>query len=47
MILGDNSAEHGFVLRNLVLIELSEYFGERWGGGLKSSEKSFRGDQKF
>ena len=47
MILGDNPAGHGFVLRDLVLIELSGHIppppsslGE---GGLKISERSFLG----
>ena len=43
MTLGDNPAGHGFVLRKLVLIELSGYFGARGEGGLKSSEKSLGG----
>ena len=52
MIPGDNPAGHGFVLRDLVLTELSGHVpppvcGE--GGGLKISEKIFAGGggQKF
>ena len=48
MILGDNPAGHGFVLRDLVLIELSGHappssLGERGRGGLKISEKILLG----
>ena len=48
MILGDNPAGHGFVLRDLVLIELSGYAPSppAWGvggGGLKISENSLLG----
>ena len=44
MILGDNPTGHGFVVRDLVLIELSGHappssLGERGKGGLKISEK--------
>ena len=53
MIPGDNPAGHGFVLRDLVLTELSGHVpppvcGEG-GGGLKISEKIFAGGggQKF
>ena len=44
MILGDNFAGHGFVLRDLVLIELSGHAtpSPAWErGGLKISEKSW------
>ena len=43
MILGDNPAGHGFVLRNLVLIEVSGHAPpplHLGGGGIKISEKS-------
>ena len=48
MILGDNPTGHGFVVRDLVLIELSGYappssLGERGRGGLKISEKILLG----
>ena len=44
MILGDNPAGHGFVLRDLVLIELSGHAPPpAWGRGLKISEKSLLG----
>ena len=48
MILGDNPTGHGFVVRDLVLIELSGHappssLGERGKGGLKISEKILLG----
>ena len=46
MILGDDPAGHGFVLRDLNFIELSGH--APWKGGLKISEKYLLGgDQKF
>ena len=51
IILGDNPAGHGFVLRDLVLIELSGHappssLGERGKeGGLKISEKILLGGE--
>ena len=53
MMLGGNPTGHGFVLRDLVLIELSECTpiqlgGEGEGGGLKFQKKSCLGQgQKF
>ena len=51
MILGDNPAGHGFVLRELVLIELSGHsppssLGEE-ARGLKISEKSLLGGSEI
>ena len=44
MILGDNPARHGFVLRDVVLNELSGHAPPpAWGRGLKISEKSLLG----
>ena len=48
MILGDNPTGHGFVVRDLVLIELSGHapsssLGVRGRGGLKISEKILLG----
>ena len=48
MILGDNPTGHGFVVRDLVLIELSGHasppaWGRGEGGGLKISEKILLG----
>ena len=48
MILGDNPTGHGFVVRDLVLIELSGHaspssLGERGRGRLKISEKILLG----
>ena len=49
MILGDNPTGHGFVVRHLVLIELSGHatplsnLGEKGKGGLKNSEKILLG----
>ena len=43
MIPGDNPAGHGFVLRDLVLIETSGHGLQLGGGGLKISEKSLLG----
>ena len=49
MILGDNPTGHGFVVRDLVLIELSGHASPpAWGrgeggGGLKISEKILLG----
>ena len=49
MILGDNPTGHGFVVRDLVIIELSGHappssLEERWkGGALKISEKILLG----
>ena len=48
MILGDNPTGHGFVLRNLVLIELSGYappfsLRERGKGGGKNFRKNLAG----
>ena len=48
MLLGDNPTGHSFVLRDLVLIELSGHalpssLGERGKGGVKISEKILLG----
>ena len=49
MILGDNPTGHGFVVRDLVLIELSGHappssLGER-GRGVKNFRKNLAGDR--
>ena len=53
MILGDNPTGHGFVLRDLILIELSgmhsplQLGGEgKGGGGIKISEKFLLGGSR-
>ena len=46
MIVGDNTAGHGFVLRDLVLIELSGHATPPppvWGRGVKNFGKVFAG----
>ena len=48
MILGDNPTGHGFVVRDLVLIELSGHaspssLGERGKGGIKNFRKNLVG----
>ena len=54
MILGDNPTGHGFVLRDLVFIELSGHapplqLGEEGEGGVKKFQKKscWGGGQKF
>ena len=49
MILGDNPTGHGFVVRDLVFIELSGHappssLGERGKGGVKNFRKILAGD---
>ena len=48
MILGDNPTGHGFVVRDLVLIELSGHasppaWGRGEGGGIKNFRKNLAG----
>ena len=52
MLLGDNPTGHSFVLRDLVLIELSGHalpssLGERGKGGVKISEKILLGGSEI